>query len=98
MRVEEESLRNRSTIGVAAQPAEDAIVVAQLLRSPFGLIATVRAVGVDERRKGLGIGDDDRIASPGSPGRQEDKEQGGRAHVEPQSRMGRWSDYRTVPA
>src|SRR5262249_978379 len=59
MRVEEEAERNGHAVGVAAQPAQHAVVVTQLAGAALRLVDAVGAFRVDQGRKGVRSGDDD---------------------------------------
>src|SRR5262249_13204159 len=76
----EEAVGNGPAVGVAANPGEHTVAVAQLLLASFGLIDTVRAGRVHQRAEGLGPGDHNRLrrrlrrANP-TRGGEPDKEQ-----------------------
>src|SRR5262249_43216439 len=72
--IEEKAIGNRAAVVVAlgvAHPAQDAVVGAQLARTPLGLVLAVRAFGIHQRLKGVRLEQQRRLVGPGRGGQEQ---------------------------
>ena len=58
IRVQKESDGNRTAIGIAAYPAQHAVIVAEILRPSLSLNSAVGTLRIDERLKCLGLNEE----------------------------------------